>query len=427
MLLALAACLWASGIVPAIIPASVPAAFKVGNSAKFQLGATSGPVAGDCAAFDINLNVTGAGTGAGCATSAGGGVFLSGTTDPGVPATPTIVQSGIANAATVAYSGSVTTGNCSVVTVVCSGGGSIGVPTDTLSTNYGAAVNSSSFTSGGCCTVLMSTYLGTLTSSGANTVASNNAGCGAGGLSIMELHGSTCTIDVVGQRVQNVNGPPAVTTTVTNDLLILSTSINVPSGTHTVTATPPAVVDQSLLVALQRTIGALGHMPTGAPGTYTPIFVNDSGAGDASQTTAIRATPVASPGNDGDFYLNLTSGVLWGPKTSGSWSESGLSLVSTTGSNDHVLFGGSAPAVSSCGTGMPAATGTDNAGKITIGGGTVTACTLTFATAFASAPSCRIQTASSAITTQVTSVSTSALVIGFSADVGTATVYYSCF
>jgi hypothetical protein len=72
-----AAALYASGIIPAIIPAAVPTANKIGNSAKFQLGA-SGAVAGDCPTFDASLNITGPGTGAGCGSSgsAGGGIVV---------------------------------------------------------------------------------------------------------------------------------------------------------------------------------------------------------------------------------------------------------------------------------------------------------------------------------------------------------------
>lgn len=69
--------LWGSGITPSIIPQAVATAFKIGNSTKFQLGA-SGAVSGDCAQFDSNLNVTGPGTGAGCGSSGtqGGGIVV---------------------------------------------------------------------------------------------------------------------------------------------------------------------------------------------------------------------------------------------------------------------------------------------------------------------------------------------------------------
>jgi hypothetical protein len=76
LLIALASALWSSGIIPAIIPAAVPTANKIGNSSKFQLGA-SGAVAGDCPTFDANLNITGPGTGTACGTAANAGGGLT--------------------------------------------------------------------------------------------------------------------------------------------------------------------------------------------------------------------------------------------------------------------------------------------------------------------------------------------------------------
>lgn len=55
----------------------------------------------------------------------------------------------------------------------------------------------------------------------------------------------------------------------------------------------------------------------------------------------------------------------------------------------HSAFPGTAPAVSACGTSPSAVTGSDSHGRLTTGsGGTVQSCTLTFAVAYAVAPSC---------------------------------------
>jgi hypothetical protein len=80
---ALAGWLWASGTIPAVIPAAVPAAFKIGNGTKFQIAA-AGAVSGDCAVFDAGLNVTGAGTGGGCGVGGGSVSSVSGTAQNGV-------------------------------------------------------------------------------------------------------------------------------------------------------------------------------------------------------------------------------------------------------------------------------------------------------------------------------------------------------
>jgi hypothetical protein len=65
--------LQASGIMPAIIPAAVPAAFKQGNSTKFQIAkATGSGTSGICAEFDANHNLVDAASGGPCQSSSSG-------------------------------------------------------------------------------------------------------------------------------------------------------------------------------------------------------------------------------------------------------------------------------------------------------------------------------------------------------------------
>ena len=70
---------------------------------------------------------------------------------------------------------------------------------------------------------------------------------------------------------------------------------------------------------------------------------------------------------------------------------------------------GAAPVVSSCGTGSPAATSTsaNSAGQVTVGGGTVTSCTITFANSgYAIAPICVASVNSTGVTLGVATTST---------------------
>ncbi len=57
------------GVGQAIIPALVPAAYKVGNGTKFQIAGAGSPANNDCAKFDANGNIVTAG--ATCGTSSG--------------------------------------------------------------------------------------------------------------------------------------------------------------------------------------------------------------------------------------------------------------------------------------------------------------------------------------------------------------------
>ena len=65
--------------------------------------------------------------------------------------------------------------------------------------------------------------------------------------------------------------------------------------------------------------------PAGPPGTPGPQGV--AGAGVLNGTGA----PAASLGNDGDFYLDTIASVLYGPKASGAWPTSGVSLIGPKG------------------------------------------------------------------------------------------------
>lgn len=70
------------------------------------------------------------------------------------------------------------------------------------------------------------------------------------------------------------------------------------------------------------------------------------------------------------------------------WRNSSATVLHAIAPSGHVISGGSAPAVSACGT-SPSISGNDTTGTVTIGtGGIVTSCTVTFATAYSAAPHC---------------------------------------
>lgn len=93
----------------------------------------------------------------------------------------------------------------------------------------------------------------------------------------------------------------------------------------------------------------------------------------------------------------------------------------------HEITGGDSPSVSVCGTGSPSVNGNDHNGTITVGGGVVTACTLTFANPyFSSNVDCVASDNSAAVTTSITSVSASAVTFGTSATIGGGIIYYQC-
>jgi hypothetical protein len=90
----------------------------------------------------------------------------------------------------------------------------------------------------------------------------------------------------------------------------------------------------------------------------------------------------------------------------------------------HVAITGTDPVVSACGTG-PAITGADGAGKVTIGTGVTTSCTVTFATAYTSAPACTI-TSNDNATTYGASTTAAVLTITTAADMASDVIMYNC-
>ena len=99
--------------------------------------------------------------------------------------------------------------------------------------------------------------------------------------------------------------------------------------------------------------GAVGPQgSTGAQGAVGPAGPAGANGQPGSQIYSGTTVPAATTGNVGDFYLDLATGLLYGPKTAAGWG-SGFSLVGATGATGAT--GASGNTVLS-GTGIPAAT-----------------------------------------------------------------------
>ena len=85
---------------------------------------------------------------------------------------------------------------------------------------------------------------------------------------------------------------------------------------------------------------------------------------------------------------------------------------------------GNSPVLSVCGT-TPTIVGSDLSGKITIGSGVTTACTVTFATTFTNAPACVVSGDNTAVT-YIATTSATVLTISSSADMASDVISYIC-
>lgn len=79
----------------------------------------------------------------------------------------------------------------------------------------------------------------------------------------------------------------------------------------------------------------------------------------------------------------------------------------------HFLTTGSAPSVSSCGTG-PSVTGNDNVGRVTVGTGVVTSCTLTFNQSWGTAPVCVLNDETTTLLVKAVATTTTLVISGTS-------------
>lgn len=180
------------------------------------------------------------------------------------------------------------------------------------------------------------------------------------------------------------------------------------------------------------------------PGSAAPLYASTLSIG----TDWGNYEGGTSPGNDTNVAAIYQYAVQIGTSTSGSSANSELTVLGTTSqtydiavgtasatsqfhlavsTSAHVITNGPSPSISSCGT-TPSGSvvGDDNQGIITIGGGSVTACTLAFANSWGATPVCVISDNSTAITGDISSISATGFTSSFSLSLGGGKVYYRC-
>jgi hypothetical protein len=75
--------------------------------------------------------------------------------------------------------------------------------------------------------------------------------------------------------------------------------------------------------------GAIGL--TGAQGSQGPAGANGINGADGKTVLNGTSNPTSMIGNNGDFYINTISNIIFGPKASGQWPAIGVSLVGPQG------------------------------------------------------------------------------------------------
>jgi hypothetical protein len=174
--------------------------------------------------------------------------------------------------------------------------------------------------------------------------------------------------------------------------------------------------------------GVSDHTTAGMMAITTEAMVHDTHHGTG---VAIGYTPNARSLRWAGIWISEggTGGVSIGDVGGGSGvgpadlGEGTLHVHKSTVTGAHFSSDGPAPAVSGCGS-NPGVSGTDNAGTVSVGGGT--SCVVTFHDRWAKTPVCIVQVRNSATpVAYVSSLSTSALTISLSGRL-TGVVSYIC-
>lgn len=86
--------------------------------------------------------------------------------------------------------------------------------------------------------------------------------------------------------------------------------------------------------------------PAGATGATGAAGTNGTNGADGATIRADVGAPDDDLGNNGDFYFDTASGVLYGPKADGAWPTTGTSLVGPKGdrAGSSLIAGYTAPA-----------------------------------------------------------------------------------
>ncbi len=164
------------------------------------------------------------------------------------------------------------------------------------------------------------------------------------------------------------------------------------------------------------------------PGLGGMAFMPETGNATVSEAMRITMDGFLSIGNLSASSLVQSDGSTPPHLVSSNTLPGGTVLTV----NGQSLFGGSAPSIANndCGSGPQGsvvAGSTNNAFTVTVGGGAVTSCKVTFSSSFSNAPSCTEADSSTATTGDISAVAAGSVTFGFSISVAGGTIYGHCF
>ena len=162
---------------------------------------------------------------------------------------------------------------------------------------------------------------------------------------------------------------------------------------------------------------SLGTSPAFVVGSSTATSLVVSNAGNTGIGTTTPTAKLAVHANSGETNTRLF--------VVASSTVSTTTTLFSVGNQGEIRTGGGTPIVSTCGTGSPTAAGNDTAGTVTVGGGVVTACTVTYSTPKVGTPVPMVVVdGATAIAATISASSATAFTVTFAATVGGGTFNY---
>jgi hypothetical protein len=241
---------------------------------------------------------------------------------------------------------------------------------------------------------------GAITTS-AGSCATSYAGILSGALGGTGVANTGRTLTLGG----NMSTGGAFTTSGANALTLTTTGPTNVTLPTTGTLVNTAVTSLASLTTLPS-LTTIGTTITISGGSGTSPQLNMSGSTLAAfnmQGGSAAFQALASTGSGSVF--KATAGNIW--------FGGGNKIAFGTDGNMHIRTtneASSTPALSSCGT-SPTIVGSDIAGTVTMGTGSPTGCTITFANAYSSAPHCNVTWRGNVLATQNYSISTTAITL----------------
>lgn len=152
-----------------------------------------------------------------------------------------------------------------------------------------------------------------------------------------------------------------------------------------------------------------------ATGTAPSYFAGNVGIGTSTPQAIFTSVAASSTVPTGTYtgLVHIIAGL----------ENTAVKLFQVIDQWGHLITSGDTPSVSG---GTSTVAGNDNNGTITVAGVLLTSVTLTFAHAWVTAPDCTMADSSTGITGAITSITTTQLVVGFSAGINSGTVWYQC-